>query len=239
MADRYLRDSQIIATGWIPADETWTYSSADSPIFVATVSGDQTSKYWAGQRVKLTQTTDKYFIIHAVSYSAPNTLITLYGGTDYTLTSATITSAYYSTNKSPLGFPMNPSKWTISASGGAAYKDNPVSGTFYGTTGDPWTSGSNITTICQIGIWNIKFKTQIAGDKTSATVDGTCALYDGATIIYNYQAGYSVFNTMLETGIILSVPAKKTHYIIMKTDISGVSRITLYNYSVNYICAYL
>lgn len=132
MANRYLRDSQIIATGWIPADETWTYSSADSPIFVATVSGNQTSKYWAGQRVKLTQTTDKYFIIHAVSYSAPNTLITLYGGTDYTLTSATITSPYYSVQRVPQGFPFIRSKWIISYTNNTEYiQSSPTAGQYY------------------------------------------------------------------------------------------------------------
>jgi len=74
--------------GWRAAGETWTYASADDPTFTFTISGDKTSKYSPGMRIKLTQTTVKYFIITAVSYSAPNTTVTVYGGTDYDLVNA-------------------------------------------------------------------------------------------------------------------------------------------------------
>jgi hypothetical protein len=94
--------------GWIPAGETWTYNSADDPTYTFTISGDKTDKYSAGMRIKLTQTTAKYFIITKVAYSSPNTTITVYGGTDYDLANAAITSPYYSTQKAPQGFPLNP-----------------------------------------------------------------------------------------------------------------------------------
>lgn len=103
--------------GWIDAKETWTYASADDPTYTFTISGDLSGKYSAGMRVKLTQTTVKYFIITKVAYSSPNTTITVYGGTDYDLTSATITSPYYSMVKAPQGFPLSPSKWTVTATG--------------------------------------------------------------------------------------------------------------------------
>ena len=102
-----------IGAGWLAAGETWTYASADAPTFTFTVSGDKSTKYYPGMRIKLTQTTVKYFIITKVVYSSPNTTITVYGGTDYTLASATIIYPYYSSAKAPAGFPLDPAKWTV------------------------------------------------------------------------------------------------------------------------------
>ncbi len=88
-------------TGWITAGETWVYASATT----LTVSGDKTSKYRKGTKIKLTQTTAKYFYVVAVSYAAPNTTVTLAAGSDYTLANATITSPFYSYADCPQGFP--------------------------------------------------------------------------------------------------------------------------------------
>ncbi len=61
----------ILLTGWIPTDEIWIFANADDPEFTFTISGDKTSKYSAGMKIKLTQqTTTKYFIITKVSYSS-------------------------------------------------------------------------------------------------------------------------------------------------------------------------
>lgn len=87
--------------GWIGANETWTYASATT----FTVASDVTSKYRVGDKIKLTQTTAKYFYLVAISYSAPNTTITVTGGTDFTLANAAITSPFYSKLETPQGFP--------------------------------------------------------------------------------------------------------------------------------------
>jgi len=94
-------DDNVLA-GWITANETWTYASATT----FTVAGDQTDRYAVGDKIKLTQTTVKYFSVIAVSYSAPNTTVTVTGGSDYTLDNAAITSPYYSKATSPVGFPQ-------------------------------------------------------------------------------------------------------------------------------------
>lgn len=86
--------------GWLPAGETWTYASATT----FTISGDKTGKYQIGDKIKLTQTTAKYFSVIEVSYSDPNTTITITGGTDYTLADATITNPFYSKIENPQGF---------------------------------------------------------------------------------------------------------------------------------------
>lgn len=51
-----IKQSQISGglDGWIPAEETWTYASADDPTFTFTISGDKTGKYSVGMKIKLT-----------------------------------------------------------------------------------------------------------------------------------------------------------------------------------------
>ena len=88
--------------GWISAGETWTYVSATT----FTISGDKTGKYQKGDKIKLTQTSAKYFRIVDISYSSPNTTITVDGMNLYTLANATITNPYYSKMENPQGFPQ-------------------------------------------------------------------------------------------------------------------------------------
>ena len=87
--------------GWTAIDETLTYASATS----FTVATDLTARFQKGTKLKLTQTTDKYFYVTASSYGAPNTTVTITGGTDYTLASAAITTPFYSYIDNPAGFP--------------------------------------------------------------------------------------------------------------------------------------
>lgn len=87
--------------GWQPSGETWTYVSATT----FTITGDKTTKYQIGDKLKLTQTTAKYFHIAKVAYSDPSTTITVVTQTDYTLANAAITSPYFSKVDSPQGFP--------------------------------------------------------------------------------------------------------------------------------------
>lgn len=87
--------------GWIPSGETWTYASATT----FTVAGvDVTAKYPKGTKIKLTQTTAKYFYVVGTAFST-NTTVTVTGGSDYSLANATITSPFYSYATTPQGFP--------------------------------------------------------------------------------------------------------------------------------------
>jgi hypothetical protein len=83
--------------GWIPANETWTYASATT----ITVPSGAAAKYQKGDKIKLTQTTVKYFYIVSVA----DTLLTITGGTTYTLANAAITLPHYSHVENPMGFP--------------------------------------------------------------------------------------------------------------------------------------
>lgn len=83
------------------ANETWTYASSTT----FTIAWDLTGKYQRGDRIKLTQTTVKYFVVLKVVHSAWTTTVTVTWWTNYTLASAAITLNYYSKQASPQWYP--------------------------------------------------------------------------------------------------------------------------------------
>lgn len=87
--------------GWVTDGALWTYASATT----FTVSGDQTMMFSKGTRVKLTQTTVKFFVVVGSSYAAETTTVTITGGSDYTLANAAISGNYYSYAANPQGYP--------------------------------------------------------------------------------------------------------------------------------------
>ncbi len=108
--------------GWITG-ETWTFVSATS----FSVASDVTSQYAIGDKIKLTQTTVKYFYVVAVSaFGSGITTITITGGSDYTLANAAISSPFYSKLASPNGFPQW-FNWTPTLGGFSA---NPTSSVY-------------------------------------------------------------------------------------------------------------
>lgn len=208
------------ADGWTAGTGTWSYSSADAPTFVISVNADMTAIIGVGQRIKLTQTTVKYFIVTAVgTFSGGNTLITVYGGTDYTLANAAITSPYYSAIKAPFGFPMTPAKWSVIVTDTTIRNQaSPVKNTWY-----------NIgTTACQIvapiGVWYGAYKVGVYGYRTATAAqsisvtlstannsesDGTWTT-GGYADITSGQLG--LFHSMYASGII-DVATKTTLYL--------------------------
>ena len=84
--------------GWVSAGETLTYASATT---FTTASAALAGTLAVGDKIKLTQTTVKYFYVTGIS----GTTITITGGSDYTLANAAITLPYYSHETTPFGFP--------------------------------------------------------------------------------------------------------------------------------------
>src|SRR5574344_1775354 len=111
----------VVNSGWIDANETWTYSSVDNPTGVITITGDVTTKYSLGMRIKFTNATNViYGIITAISYSSPNTTLTFLHEINpsnslalHLMGNSAITNNYYSSMKAPYGFPLNPNNWTV------------------------------------------------------------------------------------------------------------------------------
>lgn len=57
--------------------------------------------------------TTEYAIITKLAYSAPNTTLTVYTGTDHNIPNMTLTAPYYSTQRAPYGFPSDENKWIV------------------------------------------------------------------------------------------------------------------------------
>lgn len=84
--------------GWIDANETWTYASATT----ITVPSGAASRYQKGDKIKITNNSaTKYFYIVGVA----DTVLTVTGGSDYTVHNSAITNPFYSKIESPQGFP--------------------------------------------------------------------------------------------------------------------------------------
>lgn len=102
-ATGYVEIRDLFASdGWLSSNATWSYVSASS----LTISGDVTSFIKKGTKLKLTQTTVKYFTVLTSVYSAPNTTITVAVNIDYTIANAAITARYSSNFDAPAGFPQ-------------------------------------------------------------------------------------------------------------------------------------
>lgn len=87
--------------GWTRDIDTWAYVSATS----FKVEGkDVTARFPVGTKLKLIQTTAKYFYVVSAAFST-NTTVTITGGSVYSLDNAAIDSPCYSYASSPQGFP--------------------------------------------------------------------------------------------------------------------------------------
>ena len=176
------------ASSWMSAGETWTYASADDPTYTFTISGDLTTKYSAGMRLKLTNDGSvKYFIVTKVAYGAPNTTITCYGGTDYDLVNSAITDPYYSTDKAPISFPLDPTKWTVDASSTTKREQSP------GTI-NVWYNAETLNV--PIGVWKVDYSAY-----WNSTIATNGAANGGVTLSTANNSESDVDMTALASGI--------------------------------------
>lgn len=216
-----------VGTGWLAAGETWTYASADDPTFTFTISGDKTTKYSAGMRIRVSQSTGgtKYFIITKVEYSSPNTTITVFGGTDYNLENETISSPYYSLVKAPYGFPLDPAKWSVVLSDtGVRTQNTPTTATWYNL--------GSLSIVAPIGVWHGYYDVYLsyyrANSGTSADAKVTLSTANNSEsnnaftwLVYTDQTSYTLLNArMASKNIYLATTAKTTYYLNTYTDAS-------------------
>lgn len=228
-------DTDII-NGWISANEAWTYASADAPTFVITVPSGAASKYNVGDKIKLTQTTVKYFIITAIT----DTTLTVYGGTDYTLANAAISANYYSHAKSPVGFPMTKEKWSVSLTDTSQRSQGSVvSGTWY--------NAGSLTLTIPIGVWDVSiflWPRYSGGGNAYAglsTANNTAGV--GLLSFVTASSGVSFGHSAVSRNVPLTLTSKQAYYLNVMTDSSGGGTLYIDGAStttaVNAVCAYL
>jgi hypothetical protein len=110
------------ATGlaWVDRNLTYinapcSFNSADPPTYVMNVIGvNLTTLLGAATRVYVLQGgVNKWFIVTGTAYAGGNTTLTMYGGTDYALQNAAITTVGFSNSKVPPGFNPDVAKWSV------------------------------------------------------------------------------------------------------------------------------
>jgi len=216
-------------SGWF-ALGACAYVSADSPTFVMNMTGDATGYLSLGNRIKLTQTTIKYFVVTAIgAYSGGVTPITLYGGTDYTLANAAITLPYFSTHKAPFGFPLNQTKWDVVVEFSTnSSNPSPTSTTWY-----------NVTSInIPIGAFNVSIEGvfRVIGTIASVSVVDTYVTLSTANntesnkrftdgIGYLAPIGTAQIRGSFYRDNDMVLTSKATHYLNQKTNQAGMTDI--------------
>ena len=218
-------------TGWVAGSGTWSYTSADAPTFVMSVPDADAESIGLGYRVRVTQTTDKYFIVTAIgSPGGGYTPLTVYGGTDYTLVDAAIVDPAYSPAKAPLGFPARPDKWTVTVTD-TSNRDqaSPAQNTWYNL--------GSVSINIPIGAWLVSYKTAarfVDGSATTIDIYTTLSTAnnsasDSAFTVSYFQQCASANLVYLakheQRDRLLALAAKTTYYLNTRTTTASVNNI--------------
>jgi len=223
-------DASVSGLGdWRTIQATITFSSSDSPIFVVTTSVDLTSVIGVGMKIKLTHSSSlKFFFVHAITSGT----MTLYGGTDYTLSASAITLPSYSTSKCPIGFPLDPLKWGVYVTDPSSrLQASPSSGTVY----NPGTT--NVQISVPIGSW--KFGYEVNAYVNNDTATDTNNMSVSLSTANNSHSDVTMKSTIRNSGASgswnmviparrersLSVSVKTLYYLVCSVDASSVENI--------------
>lgn len=238
-------------TGWNPDAETWVYHNVDDPTGYFKIEGkDVSANYSVGWRIMFTNGGNVIKgIITAITYSDPDTIITFLHEIDptdnqalYLLTNSAITENYVSPHKAPLGFPLDPAKWSVVFSTNTqASQSSPSNGTVYST-------GYSID--IPIGVWDLTFQGLIGGNSNGTDIRLGCALSTATNSVSNnlfrvFIGATSLavyFGDFVRRGT-LEVSSKTTHYIVFWTTRANYTNIFFgsgdaYSF-VTATCAYL
>lgn len=160
----------LLTTGWVEVFQTWTYVSADDPVYKIYVSGDVTADplYKLGNKVRCTNNSTTFygFIVKLEAYDSGNdrTPVHLYGGTTYDLANSAITAPHVSPIHNPDAFSLNPDIWDKVATDVADRTQNSpaVNPTIYNPGG--------VNIVIPIGLWSVSYKVLQRAAKNAATL---------------------------------------------------------------------
>ena len=139
-------------TGWIPAEEAWTFNSYDATVRTGVLNATgASSKYAVGMRIKFSQPTGglKFAIITALS----STTITFFLPSGVDFDNEPISNNFFSAQKIPLGFDINPDSWTLSVTDSSPRLGTAPKGVWYRPT------GSTASLHVPIGAWELSAMT--------------------------------------------------------------------------------
>lgn len=170
---------ETMMNGWIEVNDTWAYASATT----ITVPTNATTRYNKGNKIRIKQGGSyKYFYI--VSVAA--TVLTVTGGTDYTVANSAISNIAYSKVESPLDFPTSFNYTaTVSGSGGSigTYAET-NSGVYFSVVGKK--AIVTVTkTITNKGSWSGDLRVVLPFTATSPLNGGNPNFFPSCAVIAN------------------------------------------------------
>lgn len=232
----------IIANSWVEISGL-SYTSWDSTnkIGVMATSSDLTALFGVGARIRISQSTGgtKYFIVVAISSSS----ITGFFGTDYTLNNEAISASHYSTQKAPIGFPLNPAKWAVTT----------TSSSNRSTTSTSYASLTDAITL-PIGAWRLMFSVPLesAGSGAAGAILAYATLSSSGTTETNPELTLLTVHNGVGTGLEAAlavhtviadiiVAANTTFTMIGKQSGGGTASVEASTRStiIRAVCAYL
>lgn len=190
------------------------------------------------------QNTTEYAIITNVSYSAPNSTVTVFTGTDYNIPNLTMENPYYSTHKTPYGFPAVEGKWQTTY----LLRAN--------VTLSSSTSYANLTGISfpiNKGLWSFSYAASVYVDRGTNdiyayfTVSTSTTAESNIKLTTRYGNTGSVASTIFHVSdasreALIENSSQTTYYAIIKaTAASGSSGVVAAENSAYFTarCAYL
>jgi hypothetical protein len=237
-----------VYSGWTPMTETLSFYSADAPTYlVSSGSGTDISTVISpGMKMMMTQggVVQKGFCT-AVSGS----VATLYMGTDYSLaTGSAISVPYFSTEKAPYGFPLDPEKWSFTATDTSnIVQATPIAGTWYNM--------GSIVINAPIGAWRgsyrLLLRTTTGGQQN---VEFMTALSTSASSVapddrWQYSHGWAGVTCTTITNIVfypeksIMLTEKTPIYLIESQGYASMASMTIYGNvnatTISLVCAYL
>lgn len=185
-------------------------------------------------------------ITNVGSWTGTETQITVYHGTDYGLGGTALSSPFYSAAKAPVGFPLDPDKWTVTTTDSLArIQTVPAANTWYNLGG--------ISLAVPIGLWRVRFSgmqrasvslgTSVSQRTTlSTSATGESSLFTvGNTLVG--ASGNLVLTLFIQSAeIVISRMTKASYYLNASTQLSIATiefrgDVTLTQ--VRAVCAYL
>lgn len=214
--------------GWTEFGHTLTYASATS----FTVAADITDQIAVGDKIKVTNGgSTKYFYVTAVSYSSPNTTVTITGGSDYTLANSAITSPYFSKASSPVGFPVNSKTFSPL---GVSYAERTTD--YSATPGaNTWSDITNLAVTVSPGGRALKITVFAPSMKCASSAGDTMSIgiREGSTLLNKsqIQVHTSSYNMPCQCVAYVNAPSAGTHTYKASIQTSSTSSVQTENVS--------
>ncbi len=212
--------------GWNLDSNTWTCRSIDTPIYNVSVDANVTGTIGIGNRIWLQQSNiNKFFLVHGVHITGSTTYLNLYGGTDYTIITGSLTLPQCSQIKAPIGFPVDPDKWTVQVEDTTLRQQA-------SPTANVWYNNGSISINVPIGKWFASYEAEVQSENlppTGTFISNYCTLSTAnnsetdkkwTTVLYRVDgntAGLQVFGSVTRSNEIVA-PVKTTYYLNQKTD---------------------